>query len=83
RPPYSYMVLIQLALSSAEDHKMTLKEICKWIEDNFEYFRSVAKPGWRNSIRHNLSFYHCFVRDLSNNKKHGSKWMLQFDPDDF
>ncbi|XP_050408810.1 uncharacterized protein LOC126823831 [Patella vulgata] len=80
RPPYSYMVLIQLALSSASDHKMTLKEICKWIEDKFEYFKSIAKPGWKNSIRHNLSFYHCFVRDLSNQKKHGSKWMLQFDP---
>ncbi|KAM7367277.1 hypothetical protein PAMP_015191 [Pampus punctatissimus] len=65
RPPYSYMAMIQFAINSRKNRKMTLKEIYNWIEDHFPYFRFVAKPGWKNSIRHNLSLHNMFIRETS------------------
>ncbi|KAK3597625.1 hypothetical protein CHS0354_030175 [Potamilus streckersoni] len=75
RPPFSYMYLIQMALCSREDKRMMLKEICKWIEDTFPYYKH-SKPGWKNSIRHNLSLYNIFVRESA---RHGSYWTLKPD----
>ncbi|XP_034528889.1 forkhead box protein M1 isoform X2 [Notolabrus celidotus] len=65
RPPYSYMAMIQFAINSRKSRRMTLKEIYTWIEDHFPYFREVAKPGWKNSIRHNLSLHDMFIRETS------------------
>ncbi|XP_026217526.1 forkhead box protein M1 isoform X2 [Anabas testudineus] len=65
RPPYSYMAMIQFAINSRKNRMMTLKEIYMWIEDHFPYFREVAKPGWKNSIRHNLSLHDMFIRETS------------------
>lgn len=65
RPPYSYMAMIQFAINSKNNRQMTLKEIYNWIEDHFPYFRNVAKPGWKNSIRHNLSLHDMFIRETS------------------
>ncbi|GAA6074058.1 forkhead box protein M1-like isoform X1 [Tachysurus ichikawai] len=62
RPPYSYMAMIQFAINSKKNKMMTVKEIYNWIEDHFPYFRNVAKPGWKNSIRHNLSLNDMFIR---------------------
>ncbi|KAL3842211.1 hypothetical protein ACJMK2_020250 [Sinanodonta woodiana] len=75
RPPFSYMYLIQMALCSREDKRMMLKEICRWIEDTFPYYKH-SKPGWKNSIRHNLSLYNIFVRESA---RHGSYWTLKPD----
>ena len=51
RPPFSYMSLIQMALYSREDKRMMLKEICKWIEDMFPYYRKgTGKQGWKVMI---------------------------------
>ncbi|XP_078529860.1 forkhead box protein M1 isoform X2 [Lissotriton helveticus] len=69
RPPYSYMAMIQFAINSTDRKRMTLKEIYTWIEDHFPYFKHVAKPGWKNSIRHNLSLHDMFVRETSANGK--------------
>ncbi|XP_043943536.1 forkhead box protein M1 [Protopterus annectens] len=69
RPPYSYMAMIQFAINSTKSKKMTLKEIYTWIEDHFPYFKYTAKPGWKNSIRHNLSLHDMFIRETS----HGGK----------
>ncbi|XP_072195456.1 forkhead box protein M1 isoform X2 [Excalfactoria chinensis] len=69
RPPYSYMAMIQFAINSTERRRMTLKDIYTWIEDHFPYFKHVAKPGWKNSIRHNLSLHDMFVRETSANGK--------------
>ncbi|KAK2832513.1 hypothetical protein Q7C36_015975 [Tachysurus vachellii] len=63
RPPYSYMAMIQFAINSKKNKMMTLKEIYNWIEDHFPYFRNIAKPGWKNSIRHNLSLHDMFIRE--------------------
>uniref|UniRef100_A0A8C7X5R7 Forkhead box protein M1 n=1 Tax=Oryzias sinensis TaxID=183150 RepID=A0A8C7X5R7_9TELE len=65
RPPYSYMAMIQFAINSRKNRRMTLKEIYTWIEDHFPYYRQVAKPGWKNSIRHNLSLHDMFVRETA------------------
>ncbi|KAF7248048.1 Forkhead box protein M1 [Varanus komodoensis] len=69
RPPYSYMAMIQFAINSTEKKRMMLKDIYSWIEDHFPYFKHVAKPGWKNSIRHNLSLHDMFVRETSTNGK--------------
>ncbi|NXI20993.1 FOXM1 protein, partial [Sterrhoptilus dennistouni] len=69
RPPYSYMAMIQFAINSTEKKRMTLKDIYTWIEDHFPYFKHVAKPGWKNSIRHNLSLHDMFVRETPANSK--------------
>ncbi|XP_072256199.1 forkhead box protein M1 isoform X2 [Pyxicephalus adspersus] len=69
RPPYSYMALIQFAINSTPSKRMTLKDIYTWIEDHFPYFKYVAKPGWKNSIRHNLSLHDMFVRENPSNNK--------------
>ncbi|KAG7454572.1 hypothetical protein MATL_G00261290 [Megalops atlanticus] len=69
RPPYSYMAMIQFAINSKASRRMTLKEIYTWIENHFPYFKNVAKPGWKNSIRHNLSLHDMFIRETSQDGK--------------
>ncbi|XP_028254882.1 forkhead box protein M1 [Parambassis ranga] len=69
RPPYSYMAMIQFAINSRKSRRMTLKEIYTWIEEHFPYYREVAKPGWKNSVRHNLSLHDMFVRETSPDDK--------------
>ncbi|CAN2390335.1 G2/M transition of mitotic cell cycle [Pristimantis euphronides] len=76
RPPYSYMALIQFAINSTTSKRMTLKDIYTWIEDHFPYFKHVAKPGWKNSIRHNLSLHDMFVRESPNNNNKVSYWTI-------
>ncbi|XP_006780926.2 forkhead box protein M1-like [Neolamprologus brichardi] len=76
RPPYSYMAMIQFAINSRKNRRMTLKEIYMWIEDNFPYYRDVAKPGWKNSIRYNLSLHHMFIREMSPDGKK-SFWTIR------
>lgn len=50
RPPFSYMTLIQMALCSQKDRRMMLKEICKWIEKTFPYYKNTSKRGWKVSM---------------------------------
>ena len=47
RPPYSYMHLIQMAICSTPDRRMTLKQIYTWIEHKFPYYRHHPNRGWR------------------------------------
>uniref|UniRef100_H2YS14 Forkhead box protein M1 n=1 Tax=Ciona savignyi TaxID=51511 RepID=H2YS14_CIOSA len=77
RPPYSYMALIQFAINSSSAGRMTLRQIYQWIEEKFPYFIS-AKPGWKNSIRHNLSLHDIFVRQVTTGSK-ASYWTLRSD----
>lgn len=48
KPGYSYVTLIFLAITSSSTD-MTLHDICKWIKDNFCYYR-VAAFGWQVSF---------------------------------
>ena len=61
KPQHSYIGLIAMAILSSKDVKLVLADIYQYILDNFPYFRHRG-PGWRNSIRHNLSLNDCFVK---------------------
>nr|XP_057934438.1 forkhead box protein M1 isoform X2 [Doryrhamphus excisus] len=65
KPPFSYMTMIQFAINSHKDGHMTLKEIYKWLQDHFPFFRDETKNGWKNSVRHNLSLHNMFLRKPS------------------
>ena len=47
RPQYSYLHLIQMAISSTPEKQMTLKQIYRWIEDNFLYYSYTPNQGWK------------------------------------
>ncbi|NWW19465.1 FOXJ1 protein, partial [Falcunculus frontatus] len=61
KPPYSYAALICMAMEASKKPKITLAAICKWISDNFCYFRR-ADPSWQSSIRHNLCINKRFIK---------------------
>ncbi|NXH60588.1 FXJ1B protein, partial [Rhabdornis inornatus] len=61
KPPYSYATLICMAMEASKEPKLTLASICKWISDNFCYFRH-AHPSWQSSIRHNLCVNKRFIK---------------------
>ncbi|NWX27687.1 FXJ1B protein, partial [Notiomystis cincta] len=61
KPPYSYATLICMAMEASQKPKITLAAICKWISDNFSYYRR-AGPAWQSAIRHNLCTNKRFVK---------------------
>lgn len=63
KPPHSYIALITTAILSSPRKKLTLTEINKYLVENYEFFRGTYQ-GWKNSVRHNLSFNKCFVKIL-------------------
>ncbi|KAM5464781.1 Forkhead transcription factor [Microsporum audouinii] len=61
KPPYSYAILIGMAILRATNRRLTLAQIYKWISDNFAFYRA-GDFGWQNSIRHNLSLHKAFIK---------------------
>ena len=61
KPQHSYIGLISMAILSSPEKKLVLADIYQYILDNYLYFRHRG-PGWRNSIRHNLSLNDCFIK---------------------
>ncbi|KAF2095078.1 hypothetical protein NA57DRAFT_59829 [Rhizodiscina lignyota] len=61
KPPYSYAMLIGMAILRASNRRLTLAQIYKWISDTFKFYNP-SEAGWQNSIRHNLSLNKAFVK---------------------
>ncbi|XP_062875152.1 forkhead box protein J1-A [Trichomycterus rosablanca] len=79
KPPYSYAMLICMAMQASKRSKITLSSIYKWITDNFCYFRH-ADPTWQNSIRHNLSLNKCFIKVPRQKDEPGKGGFWKIDP---
>ncbi|KAF9509501.1 hypothetical protein BS47DRAFT_1349173 [Hydnum rufescens UP504] len=73
KPFYPYSTLIR----AHQDQRMLLEDIYFAIETRFPYFLT-APPGWKNSVRHNLSLNPCFEkmpRPLTDRGK-GAYWVV-------
>ncbi|XP_034046419.1 forkhead box protein J1-A [Thalassophryne amazonica] len=79
KPPYSYAMLICMAMQASKKSKITLSCIYKWITDNFCYYRH-ADPTWQNSIRHNLSLNKCFIKVPRQKGEPGKGGFWKMDP---
>jgi len=83
KPPYSFSLLIFMAIEDSDAKKLPVKEIYTWVCKHFPYFKT-APPGWKNSIRHNLSLSRTFDKaggtgkGKSNNGKaaKGALWII-------
>lgn len=75
KPQHSYIGLIGMAILSAPDKKLVLSDIYQYILDNYAYFRTRG-PGWRNSIRHNLSLNDCFIKAGRSANGKGHYWAI-------
>lgn len=83
KPQHSYIGLIAIAILSSPETKLVLSDIYQYILDNYPYFRSRG-PGWRNSIRHNLSLNDCFVKAGRSANGKGHYWAIHpANQDDF
>ncbi|EDW83549.1 uncharacterized protein Dwil_GK13662 [Drosophila willistoni] len=75
KPQHSYIGLIAMAILSSSEMKLVLSDIYQYILDNYPYFRSRG-PGWRNSIRHNLSLNDCFIKSGRSANGKGHYWAI-------
>lgn len=75
KPQHSYIGLIAMAILSSPDAKLVLSDIYQHILDHYPYFRTRG-PGWRNSIRHNLSLNDCFIKAGRSANGKGHYWAI-------
>ncbi|XP_013785058.1 fork head domain-containing protein FD4-like [Limulus polyphemus] len=75
KPQQSYIGLIAKAILSSAEKKLILSDIYQYILDNYPYFRNRG-PGWRNSIRHNLSLNDCFIKAGRSANGKGHYWAI-------
>ncbi|ESN98191.1 hypothetical protein HELRODRAFT_84905, partial [Helobdella robusta] len=75
KPTHSYIGIIAMAILNSKEKKLVLSDIYQWILDNYPYFRRRG-PGWRNSIRHNLSLNDCFVKSGRSANGKGHYWAV-------
>lgn len=61
RPSLTYIALIAKVILSSPSKKLNLASIYSAMGERFPYLRDRG-PGWKNSVRHNLSVNDCFVK---------------------
>lgn len=61
KPPLSFACMIFMAVESSPTKTLPVKGIYDWVMWKFPYYRN-APPGWKNSVRHNLSLNKCFKK---------------------
>ena len=73
----TYAELIQRAIETSVDKKLTLSQIYDWFINYVPYFKNKIDQessfGWKNSIRHNLSLHKKFTR-IQNSEYSKSSW---------
>lgn len=62
KPPFSYPVLIRLAILGSPQKRLLLSQIYSAIEEKFPWYRDSAPKAWKASVRHCLSLNKEFVR---------------------
>lgn len=81
KPPYSFSLLIYMAIEHSPNKCLPVKEIYSWVLDRFPYF-ATAPTGWKNSVRHNLSLNKCFQKvERSHGKVNGKGSLWCVDPE--
>ncbi|KAF8321066.1 fork head domain-containing protein, partial [Cantharellus anzutake] len=78
KPPWSYAALIGQAILASKQQKLSLNQIYQYISMAYPYYKKDA-PGWRNSIRHNLSLNGSFYKTERSTFKRGkgSLWAIK------
>ncbi|NP_001017017.1 forkhead box protein N2 [Xenopus tropicalis] len=81
KPPYSFSLLIYMAIEHSPNKCLPVKDIYSWILDRFPYF-ATAPTGWKNSVRHNLSLNKYFQKvERSHGKVNGKGSLWCVDPE--
>ena len=75
KPPYSYVAMIHMAMSSNPSKKCTLKEILDYIQDRFPYYTQHSRK-LHGAIRHNLTLNDCFIKAGRRLGDKGCLWTL-------
>ena len=73
KPPLSFACMIFMAVESSPTKTLPVKDIYEWVMWKFPYYRN-APPGWKNSVRHNLSLNKCFKKVERYNGKVSVSW---------
>uniref|UniRef100_A0A673AT80 Fork-head domain-containing protein n=1 Tax=Sphaeramia orbicularis TaxID=375764 RepID=A0A673AT80_9TELE len=75
KPSLSYVALIAKVILSSPSQKLNLGSIYREMEEQFPYLRNRG-PGWKNSVRHNLSVNECFVKVSRCEDGRGHYWSI-------
>ncbi|XP_075163422.1 forkhead domain 102C [Haematobia irritans] len=75
KPQLSYIGLIAISILSSKENKLVLSDIYQYILNKYPYFRTRG-PGWRNSVRHNLSLNDCFIKSNRSHNGKGHYWTI-------
>lgn len=72
----TFVAVIAQGILSVPSRRMTLSSIYNFIAKRFPHFDKEKGPGWRNSVRHNLSSNDCFVKASRAENGKGHYWMI-------